>query len=53
MFGIDECTGPAKFLCLGNGVQGQGRFTGTFRAIDFDDTATRKTTNTKSDIKTE
>src|SRR5262249_5607491 len=45
MFGIDESADAALFLRLGQAMQSQRRLTRGFRAVDFNDTATRQAAN--------
>ncbi len=42
VFDVDEGSNTAHFLCLGNDGQGERRFTGGFRAENFDDAAAGK-----------
>ena len=47
---IDKCTGFTFTLRGGDNLQGQCRFTGRFRPVDFDDTAHRQTAGAQGDI---
>src|SRR5690606_17392144 len=50
VFGVDEGAGTAKLLHLGNRLQRQRRFTGRFRAVDFDNAAARQTADAECDV---
>ena len=47
MLDIDECHEAAEFLGLGDRRQSERRFSGAFRAIDFDDAATGKSSDSQ------
>ena len=51
VFRVDECCFTAHLLGLGNDMQSNGRFTGGFRTVDFDNTSSRNTTDTKGKVK--
>ena len=50
MFRIDESAGAAFFLRLCNNAQSQSGFAGTFRAVDFDNTAFGQPTDAQGDV---
>ena len=50
MLSVNECRDTAVLLSLSNHVEGNGGFTGRFRAVDFDDTATGNTANPQGDV---
>ena len=47
MFDVDEGGEPSGFLGLGDGGEGEGRFTGRFRAVDFDNPAPGETADSE------
>ena len=47
---VDECSGAALLLSLGNGMQSQSGLTGGFRSIYLDDPATGKSADAQSSI---
>ena len=53
VFSVDKCGVSTCFLRAGNCMKRNGRLTGGFRAIDFNDAPPRQTTNSKSDIKSQ
>ncbi|OPZ95770.1 MAG: hypothetical protein BWY72_01970 [Bacteroidetes bacterium ADurb.Bin416] len=53
VFGVDESGDATGFLSLGDGVDGQGGFTGGFRAVDFDDTASGVATDAQGGVQTD
>ena len=53
MFRVNECTGSADFLHLGNHLQREGCLAGGFRAEHFNHTATGKTANAQREVKAE
>ena len=50
VLGVDEGTGFTGFLRFGDHLQGQGGFTGTFRAVDLYNPAIRQATNTQGHV---
>ena len=50
VFRIDESAGAAFFLRLCNNAQSQSGFAGTFRAVDFDNTAFGQPTDAQGDV---
>jgi hypothetical protein len=50
MFNIDKCCKPAAFLCLSDNGVFEGRFSGRFGPINFDNTAAGKPSNSKSTV---
>ncbi len=50
VFRIDEGGNAPLFLCLCHGVEGQGRFSGSFRTVDFDDPSARESAHTEGEI---
>ena len=53
VFGVDKCRVSTCFLRAGNCMKCNGRLTGGFRAVDFNDAPSRQTANSKSDIKSQ
>src|SRR3546814_8320976 len=53
MFGVDEGTGAALLLRLGEDVQRQGRLARAFRAVDLDDAAARQAADAERDVEAE
>ena len=47
---VDECTGAAVALALGNDLQSQCGFTGRFRPVDLNDAAARQAADAQRDI---
>ncbi len=50
MLGIDEGAGAAAPLRLGDGMQGERRLAGAFRAIDLDDAAARQAADAEREV---
>ncbi|MNN62151.1 hypothetical protein D3C81_1774320 [compost metagenome] len=50
MLGVDEGTGSAHFLGLGDDRQGQRGFTGRLRTVDLDDTAFWQAANAQGNV---
>ena len=50
MLGINESSNTAGLLCFSNGVDSQCCLTGRLRAIDFDDSTSRVTSNAKCHV---
>ncbi|MNY61131.1 hypothetical protein D3C86_1977750 [compost metagenome] len=50
MLGVDEGTGSAHFLSLGDNRQSQGGFTRGFRTVDLDDTAFWQAANAQGNV---
>ena len=50
MLGVNESGLSADFLCLCNGMEGQGSLTGGLRSIDFNDAPTGVTADTSGGV---
>ena len=53
VFGVDEGGDTAELLHFGNDLQTERGLARGFRTVDFDNTATRQTTNAERDVQTE
>ena len=47
---VDERCDSAGALCIGDGVQGQGRLTRRLRSVDLDDASTRHPSDAEGDV---
>ena len=53
VFGVNKGCRAARFLRFGDDLQGQRGFTRRFRAVDFDNPATRQTADAEGNVEAE